>query len=160
MAGTNDKMLFAEMLGGLSASGFSVLLAMYAQPKVASAGTEPAEPGDAGSAVAVWNPTMRTAYAVTQIGACLLILICSSLMFNEIQHAERQQYRRVKQKLKQLTKQSQAVAQEVQNHALACYEEWNRMKDSEPNGADVRATLQLNFALALMYSLPVTLVGL
>ena len=81
-------------------------------------------------------------------------------MFNEIPHSERQQYRRVKQKLKQLTKQRELVAREVQDHALACYEEWNRMKDSEPNAADVRATLQLNFTMSLMYSLPVTLVGL
>ena len=160
MAETNDKMLLAELVGGLCASGFSFLLAMYAQPKVTSTDAELPGPDEVSSAVAAWNPTMRTASAVTQIGACLLILICSILMFNEIPHSERQQYRRVKQKLKQLTKQRELVAREVQDHALACYEEWNRMKDSEPNAADVRATLQLNFTMSLMYSLPVTLVGL
>ena len=34
------------------------------------------------------------------------------------------------------------------------------MKDIEPNAVDVRATLQLNFTISLMYSVPVTLVGL
>lgn len=34
------------------------------------------------------------------------------------------------------------------------------MKDSPPNTVDVRATLQLNFVVALMFSLPVTVVGL
>ena len=65
VAETNDKRLLAELVGGLCASGFSCLLAMYAQPKVTSADAERPGPGEASSAVAAWNPTMRTAYAVT-----------------------------------------------------------------------------------------------
>ena len=34
------------------------------------------------------------------------------------------------------------------------------MKEGPPDTADVRATLQLNFVTALMFSLPVTVVGL
>ena len=34
------------------------------------------------------------------------------------------------------------------------------MKEGPPNGSDVRATLQLNFIVSMMFSLPVTVVGL
>lgn len=34
------------------------------------------------------------------------------------------------------------------------------MKDEMPNQADLRATKQLNFIVALMYALPITVVGL
>lgn len=34
------------------------------------------------------------------------------------------------------------------------------MKDLEPNPADVRATLQINFAISMMYSMPLALVGM
>ena len=49
---------------------------------------------------------------------------------------------------------------QVQQHTLAASEEWTRMKNEHPNSADVRATKQLNAVIALMYSLPVTVVGL
>ena len=34
------------------------------------------------------------------------------------------------------------------------------MKDLEPNSSDVRATLQINFAISLMFSMPLALIGL
>ena len=34
------------------------------------------------------------------------------------------------------------------------------MKKGPPDEADVRATLQLNFVVALMYALPITVIGL
>ena len=34
------------------------------------------------------------------------------------------------------------------------------MKDHEPKPADVRATLQINFAISMMYSMPLALVGM
>ena len=99
---TNDKMLLAEIVGGLGAAGFSFLLAMYAQPKVGASSADFVD-GTSTTTLISWNPTMRTAYAVAQIGTCVLMLVCSVLMFNEIHHADRQQYRRVKRKLKQMT---------------------------------------------------------
>ena len=52
------------------------------------------------------------------------------------------------------------MIEQVESHTLSGSDEWSRMKEGPPNKADVRATLQLNFVTSLMFSLPVTVVGL
>ena len=50
--------------------------------------------------------------------------------------------------------------EQIEAHTLSGTEEWMQMKEGPPNKTDVRATLQLNFVTAMMFSLPVTVVGL
>ena len=66
----------------------------------------------------------------------------------------------LKRKLKDIEGISRQVLVQVESYALAGSDEWNRMKKSPPDEADIRATLQVNFVVALMYALPITVIGL
>lgn len=98
--------------------------------------------------------------------AGLILLLCApSLLllwcfFEEISMQQRRRFRNLKKKIKDLIGIDREVLLQVESYGLAGSDEWNRMKKGAADQADIRATMQLNFVVALMYVLPVTVVGL
>ena len=88
----------------------------------------------------VSDTTMRTALALILIVVTLLTLMIAKCAFKEMPIERRKEYYNLKRRIKDSDIIEQKVIENVQKHTLSASEEWIRMKNEEPNIADVRAT--------------------
>lgn len=103
---------------------------------------------------------MRLALGLILIFACITLLVLSTFVFHEIPYEDRKKYYSLKYNLKQHKDIETHLKNEIEEMTLSNYDEWLKMRYQLPNVGDLRAVGYLNFLTALMYSLPVTLVGL
>ena len=146
---------YIHFAGASTAAALSYLLFSYAEPVVELS------VGSVDSALVIpQDPALRTMLAGLIILIGLLGLFLVACFFHEIPIQDRRQFKNLKRKISDMNGQHREVLMQVESYALAGSDEWNRMKRGPPDEADIRATLQVNFVVTLMYALPITVIGL
>jgi hypothetical protein len=71
---------------------------------------------------------MRLALGLILLGACLILFVVVTFVFQELSNDDRKRYYQLKARLKQHTEIETKLQQEIENFTLSNYDEWIKMR--------------------------------